>query len=177
MDLWRYYSCRHGPSADPTFANADYPRMRNVQIHTPLDWTANNFTFLLSTKHSNSQRVTTVQRRFHNSLSVMSMSKHVSRWRLAPVRQCRLRSLMLVSVGPKVRADDEHWKFFVSLKDIAEIVFAPCLELGHVLLLQTIIQDHIATFNMLFCDKALNAPLSKILFWTSMIVLVYVVCV
>jgi len=59
-------------------------------------------------------------------------------------------------VGPKVPADDEHWKFFLSLKDIVEIVFAPRLALGHVLLLQTKIQDHIATFNMLFCDKALK---------------------
>jgi len=68
---------------------------------------------------------------------------------------CLLRLLPLM-VGPKVPADDEHWNFFLALKDIVEIAFAPRLALGHVLLLQTKIQNHIATFNVLFCDNALK---------------------
>ena len=68
---------------------------------------------------------------------------------------CLLRLLPLM-VGPKIPTDDEHWNLFLALKDIVEIVFAPRLALGHVLLLQTKIQDHIATFKLLFSDKALK---------------------
>jgi len=68
---------------------------------------------------------------------------------------CLLRLLPLM-VGPKIPADDEHWNFFLSLKDIVEFVFAPRFALGHVLLLRTKIQDHIATFNLLFPDRALK---------------------
>jgi len=68
---------------------------------------------------------------------------------------CLLRLLPLM-VGPKVTADDEHWKFLLALKDIVEIVFAPRLAIGHVLLLQTKIQDHIAAFTVLFSDKSLK---------------------
>ena len=68
---------------------------------------------------------------------------------------CLLRLLPLM-IGPKIPANDEHWNFFLSLKDIVELVFAPRMALGHVLLLRTKIQDHIATFNLLFHDKALK---------------------
>jgi len=68
---------------------------------------------------------------------------------------CLLRLLPLM-VGSKIPADDEHWIFFLSLKDIVEFVFAPRLALGHVLLLRTRIQDHIATFKLLFHDRSLK---------------------
>jgi hypothetical protein len=45
-----------------------------------------------------------------------------------------------------INADDAYWKFFVQLKEIVEMVFALQLAVGHVILLQQCIQNHLATF-------------------------------
>jgi len=68
---------------------------------------------------------------------------------------CLVRLLPLM-IGLKIPTGDVHWQFFLQLKDIVELAFAPRLAVGHTLLLQTKIQDHIQTFHELFPDRLIK---------------------
>ena len=83
---------------------------------------------------------------------------------------CLLRLFPLM-VGSKVPQDDPHWQFVLSLKDIVEIVLAPSVAVGHVLLLQHKIHDHIAVFQELFPSKALKPKQHFMLhYWRNFLV-------
>ena len=68
---------------------------------------------------------------------------------------CLLRLFPLM-VGSRVPDGDKYWQFLLELKDIVELVFAPHLAVGHVLMLQTKVQDHLHSFRKLFPEKQLK---------------------
>jgi hypothetical protein len=71
---------------------------------------------------------------------------------------CLLRLLPLM-VGPLVGTTSscyKFWCFFLELKAIVELVFAPQVAIGHVEHLNSMIQDHIANFTELFPNKKLK---------------------
>ena len=68
---------------------------------------------------------------------------------------CLLRLLPLM-IGSKVPESDLHWQFFLELKNIAELVFAPRLAVGNVILMQRKIQDHLESFCELFPARLLK---------------------
>ena len=68
---------------------------------------------------------------------------------------CLLRLFPLM-VAHKVPVGDEYWQFLLDLKDIVELVFSPRLAIGHVLMLQTKIQDHVQSYRRLFPSRLLK---------------------
>jgi len=68
---------------------------------------------------------------------------------------CLLRLFPLM-VAHKIPVGDKYWQFFLQLKDIVELVFAPRLAVGHILMLQTKVQDHLHLYCELFPDKLLK---------------------
>jgi len=68
---------------------------------------------------------------------------------------CLLR-LFLLMVSSKVPVGDKYWQLFLELKEIVELVFAPHLAVGHVLMLQVKVHDHLQLFHELFPGKLLK---------------------
>jgi hypothetical protein len=74
-------------------------------------------------------------------------------------RMWSLLRLLPLMVGPMVEQASscyKFWCFFLELKTIVELVFAPRLAIGHVQHLKSMIQDHIANFMELFPNKKLK---------------------
>lgn len=62
---------------------------------------------------------------------------------------CFLRLLPLF-VGSLIPKDNEYWNFFLELKSIVELIFAPVISIGHIDSLQSDIVDHFKKFKLLF---------------------------
>lgn len=68
---------------------------------------------------------------------------------------CLMRLFPLMMAN-KVPVGDKYWQFLLGLKEIVELVFAPHLAVGHVLMLQIKVQDHVHSFCELFPHKLLK---------------------